>query len=231
MFLGHFAVGFGAKAAAPNVSLGSLFLAAQFIDLLWPTLLLLGIEQVRITPEHPPGPPLDFVHYPVSHSLLAVLGWALLVGAAHFYLRRERLGAWVMGLAVLSHWLLDLLVHYPDLPLHPGASPRVGFALWSSPGIAMPLEVGLFALGVGLYLRTTRPIDRAGNWALVGLVAFLLLIQAANSVGPPPPGVTALAWVGQAQWLLVAWGYWVDRHRAPITRPGSDAAVPGSPAA
>lgn len=222
MFLGHFAVGFGAKAAAPKVSLGSLFLAAQFIDLLWPTLLLLGIEQVRITPAHPPGPPLDFVHYPVSHSLLAVLGWSVLVGASYFYLRRERLGAWVMGLAVLSHWLLDLLVHYPDLPLHPGDSPLLGFALWSSPGIEMLLELGLFALGVGLYLRATRPLDRTGNWALAGLVAFLLVIHVSNSVGPPPPSVTALAWVGQAQWLLVAWGYWVDRHRTPAGRQRDD---------
>ncbi len=225
MFLGHFAVGFGAKAAAPKVSLGSLFLAAQFIDLLWPTLLLLGVEQVRITPVHPPGPPLDFVHYPISHSLLAVVGWSVLVGVSYFHLRRERLGAWVMGLAVLSHWLLDLLVHYPDLPLHPGASPLLGFALWSSPGIEMLLELGLFALGLGLYLRVTRPLDRTGNWALAGLVAFLLVIHVSNSVGPPPTSVTALAWVGQAQWLLVAWGYWVDRHRAPAGRQEDDLAM------
>ncbi len=218
MFLGHFAVGFGAKAAAPNVSLGSLFLAAQFIDLLWPTLLLLGVEQVRITPVHPPGPPLAFVHYPLSHSLLAVAGWSLLIGLSYFFLRRERPGAWVMGLAVLSHWLLDLLVHYPDLPLHPGASPLLGFALWSSPGIEMLLEGGLFALGLGLYLHVTRPRDRTGKWALAGLVACLVGIQLSNTLGPPPPSVTALAWVGQAQWLLVAWGYWVDRHRTPAGR-------------
>jgi hypothetical protein len=215
LFLGHFAVGFGAKAAAPGVSLGSLFLAAQFIDLLWPTLLMLDMEQVRITPAHPPGPPLEFVHYPISHSLLAVLGWAVLVGASHFLLRREHRSAWIMGLAVLSHWLLDLLVHYPDLPLHPGPSPMLGLSLWASPSLAMLLELGLFVLGVELYLSATRPVDATGKWALAGLALFLVVIQISNAVGPPPPSVTALAWVGQAQWLLVAWGYWVDRHRRP----------------
>lgn len=217
MFLGHFAVGFGAKAAAPKVSLGSLFLAAQFIDLLWPSLLLLGLEQVRIAPEHPPGPPLEFTHYPFSHSLLAVLGWSVLIGGVYYLLRRERRGALVMGLAVLSHWLLDLLVHYPDLPLYPGASPRLGLMLWSLPEIEMIFELGLFVLGIGLYLRVTRPVDRAGKWTLAGLALFLMAIQVSNSLGPPPPSVTALAWVGQAQWLLVVWAYWVDRHRRPVT--------------
>ncbi len=217
MFLGHFAVGFGAKAAAPKVSLGSLFLAAQFIDLLWPSLLLLGLEQVRIAPEHPPGPPLEFTHYPFSHSLLAVLGWSVLIGGVYYLLRRERRGALVMGLAVLSHWLLDLLVHYPDLPLYPGASPRLGLMLWSLPEIEMIFELGLFVLGIGLYLRVTRPVDRAGKWTLAGLALFLIAIQVSNSLGPPPPSVTALAWVGQAQWLLVVWAYWVDRHRRPVT--------------
>lgn len=217
MFLGHFAVGFGAKAAAPKVSLGSLFLAAQFIDLLWPTLLMLGLEQVRIVPEHPPGPPLEFTHYPFSHSLLAVLGWAVLIGGAYYLLRRERRGALVMGLAVLSHWLLDLLVHYPDLPLYPSASPMLGLALWSWPSLEMILELGLFMLGIGLYLRVTRPVDKTGKWALAGLALLLIAIQLANTLGPPPPSVAAIAWVGQAQWLLVVWAYWVDRHRRPVT--------------
>ncbi len=218
MFLGHFAVGFGAKAVAPQVSLGTLFFAAQFIDLLWPTLLMLGVEQVRITPVHPPGPPLAFIHYPYSHSLLAVLAWSVLIGGAYFLLRRERRAALIIGLTVLSHWLLDLLVHYPDLPLYPGASPKLGLMLWSLPGIEMIFELGLFVLGIVLYLRVARPMDRIGKWALSGLVLLLIVIQVSNMLGPPPPSITALAWVGQAQWLLVIWGYWVDRHRRPMTR-------------
>jgi membrane-bound metal-dependent hydrolase YbcI (DUF457 family) len=218
MFLGHFGVGFGAKAAAPKVSLGTLFLAAQFIDLLWPTLLLLGIERVNIISDGSQQPPLDFVHYPYSHSLLMVAVWALLFAAIYYAICRSRVGAAVLGLAVISHWLLDLIVHHPDLPLYPGDSSLLGFALWSSPTFEMALEFSIFALGVWLYLRATRAIDATGKWALWSLVAFLAAIHLGNSLGTPPPSVTALAWVGQAQWLLVAWGYWADRHRTADAR-------------
>ena len=103
MFLGHFGVGFGAKAAAPQVSLGSLFLAAQFVDLLWPTLLMLGVERVRIISGPVQGPPLEFMYYPISHSLLAVLVWAALFAGIYYALRCNRRAAWVLGALVLSH--------------------------------------------------------------------------------------------------------------------------------
>jgi membrane-bound metal-dependent hydrolase YbcI (DUF457 family) len=217
MFLGHFGVGFGAKALAPKVSLGSLFLAAQFIDLLWPTLLLLGIERVRIEPGITKVTPLDFVHYPISHSLLAVLCWALLFSVTYLLLRRYPRGALVLGLAVVSHWLLDAIVHRPDLPLYPGGAQLVGLGLWSSLGATLAVEFGILAVGVWLYLRATAATDASGRWGLWGLVAFLLLVYVMNLLGPPPPSVTALAWVGQAQWLLVVWGYWLDRHRRAVT--------------
>jgi membrane-bound metal-dependent hydrolase YbcI (DUF457 family) len=126
MFVGHFGVGFGAKAAAPRTSLGTLFLASQLIDLLWPTLLLLGLERVRIQPGATQVTPLDFEHYPISHSLLSVLAWALVFALAYHLIRRYRRGTVVLGLAVVSHWLLDALTHRPDLPLYPGDSPLVG---------------------------------------------------------------------------------------------------------
>lgn len=213
MFLAHFAIGFGSKAAAPKVSLGTLFLAAQFIDLLWPTLLLLGIERVNILSDGTRQPPLDFVYYPYSHSLLMVTAWAVLFAAVYYATQRNRTGAIVLCLAVISHWLLDLIVHFPDLPLYPGDSPLLGFELWSSPLVALALEFAIFALGLWLYLRTTKAIDATGKWALWSLVALLAAINLGNAFGTPPPSVTAIAWVGQAQWLLVAWGYWVDRHR------------------
>ena len=218
MFLAHFGVGFGAKAAAPNVSLGSLFLAAQFIDLIWPTLLLFGVERVNIITDGTRSPPLEFVHYPFSHSLLAVMAWAALVAAIHFIARRSRTGALVLGLAVVSHWLLDLVVHYPDLPLYPGNSPLLGLGVWSSPVVAMALEFSIFAAGLWLYLRSTMTSDATGKWALWSLVAVLVLIQIANVFGAPPPSTTAIAWAGQAQWLLVAWGYWIDSHRRAVTQ-------------
>ncbi|MDT3735940.1 MAG: metal-dependent hydrolase [Denitratisoma sp.] len=213
MFIGHFGIGFGAKAVAPRASLGTLFLAAQFIDLLWPTLLLLGVERVRIEPGTTAVTPLVFEHYPVSHSLLAVAAWALLLALAYRFLRQDRRGAWVVGLAVLSHWLLDAVVHQPDLPLYPGSAVLAGLTLWDSLTATLAVELPLFMAGVWFYLRATRPRDRVGTWGLGGLVGLLLAIYAGNLAGPPPPDVTAIAWVGQLQWLLVLWAYWVDAHR------------------
>lgn len=215
MFIAHFGVGFGAKAAAPRSSLGTLFLAAQFVDLLWPTLLLLGLERVAIRPGATAVTPLHFAHYPISHSLAAVLGWGVGFALVYYLLRRYRWGALVAGLLVVSHWLLDALVHRPDLPLLPGGGPLVGLGLWNSLPITLAIELLLFGGGVWIYLRATRANDAIGRWALWGLVAFLLLAYGASLFGEPPPSTTAVAWVGQAQWLIVLWGYWVDRHRGP----------------
>lgn len=214
MFIGHFALAFAAKPLAPKTSLGSLFLAAQFIDLLWPTLLLLGLERVRIAPGATAVTPLVFEHYPISHSLLAVAAWAVLVGGGYLAVRRERRGAVVLAALVASHWLLDLVVHQPDLPLAPGTATLVGLGAWASLPLTLAIEVPLFAAGAWLYARNTVARNATGRWAFAGLVAFLLGIHAGNLFGAPPPSAEAIAWVGQAQWLLVAWGYWVDRHRA-----------------
>lgn len=218
MFIGHFGAGLAAKTVAPRVSLGSLFLAAQFLDLLWPSLLLLGVERVRIAPGATTVTPLIFEHYPVSHSLIAVIGWALLVGGAYLLIRRERIGAIVLAALVVSHWGLDAIVHQPDLPLLPGGSTVIGLNAWSSLSITLALEVPLFALGVWLYSRATSPTDATGRWGFISLVVFLLAVYAGNLFGGPPPNAEAIAWVGQLQWLLVLWGYWIDKHRH-IQRP------------
>jgi membrane-bound metal-dependent hydrolase YbcI (DUF457 family) len=213
MFIGHFGVGFAAKSVAPKVSLGSLFLAAQFLDLLWPTLLLLGVERVRIVPGATAVTPLLFEHYPISHSLIAVLGWAVLVALLYLLLRRERIRAGVLGMLVISHWVLDAIVHQADLPLFPGRATVIGLNAWSSLPLTLAIEVTVFGVGVWLYSYATRPKDAIGRWSLVALVVFLLGIYAGNLFGAPPPNTEAIAWVGQLQWLLVLWGYWIDKHR------------------
>ncbi len=215
MFLGHFGVGLGAKAAAPRPSLGTLFLSAQWLDLVWPTLVLLGIEVVDVQPGITAVTPLDFEHYPYTHSLAAVIGWAGLFALVYGRVRRNRRGAAVVGLLVVSHWVLDAVVHTADLPLWPGG-PQVGLGLWNSLPATLAVELPLFAAGAWIYLRTTRPADAVGRWAAWGLIGFLAVLYAANLFGPPPPSEAAVAWAGQAQWLLVAWAYWVDRHREPV---------------
>ena len=140
MFIGHFGVAFAARRAAPAVALGWLMRAAQFVDLLWPCLLMLGLERMRIAPGTTAVTPLAFEHYPWSHSLARVLLWAAAGGGLWLWLRKERRGALVLALLVLSHWLLDAIVHAPDLPLAPGGSARIGLGLWNSVVASQALE-------------------------------------------------------------------------------------------
>ncbi len=219
MFIGHFGLGLAAKPLAPRTSLGTLFLGCQFLDLLWPTFLMLGWERVRIEPGASGAVPLAFEHYPISHSLLAAIGWGVLVGAIAARSRAGWRAGVTVGALVVSHWLLDAIVHVPDLPLIPGGAARVGWGLWNAPAIEMALELAIYAGGAALYLRSTVARDRTGTWSLAGLLAFLLVVHLANALGDAPPSVSAIAWVGQAQWLLVAWAYWVDRHRAARADP------------
>jgi hypothetical protein len=214
MFVGHFGLAFGAKKAAPTVSLGALFLACQFADLLWPLLLLLGVEQVAITPGITTVTPLDFVSYPYSHSLLMLCVWGLLIGAVYVVATRSAIAAGVtLGLLVVSHWVLDVIVHRPDMPLTPTGATRLGLDLWSSLAATFVVEFAIFGAGVYIYARATTARDRIGSIGLWALVVFLGVVMVANVLGPPPPTVSAIAWAAQAMWLLVLWGYWIDRHR------------------
>jgi uncharacterized membrane protein len=217
MFLGHFGIGFGAKAAAPKTSLGTLFFAAQFVDLLWPTLLLLGLEHVEIAPGITRVTPLDFVHYPISHSLITALMWGILFGVIYGLARWNLRGAAICSMAVISHWILDFITHRPDLPLLPRSPGRVGLGLWNSLWGTIMVEGLIFAIGIYLYLRITQARDKVGSVGLWSLIVFLILIHIGNLFGDPPPSVDMIAYVGHAQWLLVLWGYWIDRHRDSVS--------------
>ena len=213
MFLGHFAVAFAAKRAAPSVPLGTLFLAAQLADLVWPTLVLLGIESFTIRPGITAVTPLDFTRYPYSHSLVGMALWGVLLGSVFFIFRRNARGAAVLVAVVLSHWLLDFISHRPDLPLTLSGAERFGLGLWHSRVATLAVEGLLFAACVWAYARATRAADRSGRWSFIAFVIFLVAVYLANIFGPPPPSVAAVAWSAQAIWLLVAWGYWIDHHR------------------
>jgi len=214
MFIGHYAVAFAAKRAAPKTSLGTLFMSAQFVDLLWPVFLLSGLEHVRIEPGNTVVTPLNFYDYPISHSLIGAAGWSMALGFLYFLISKYKRGAWVVGLCVISHWLLDAIVHRPDLPLAPGGNIYIGLGLWNSLIGTVIVETGLFVIGLALYLRSTAAKDRIGKYGLWSLAAFLLLIYFANLFGPPPPSEHAIAIVANASWLFVLWAYWVDRHRS-----------------
>ncbi len=212
MFLGHIAVGLAAKRAAPRVSLAILVGSAQFLDLLWPIFVLVGLEHVRIDPGNTPVTPLDFYDYPISHSALTAAGWALLVAALVGMRRYGSRAALVAGLLVLSHWVLDVISHRPDMPLLPWGGPDVGLGLWYSRAATMLVEIAMYGGGIALYLRSVPGArSRPAFWIYVAVLAAL---YAANLFGPPPPGVRALAWGSLGTWVLVAWTYWVDRRVA-----------------
>lgn len=212
MFIGHMGVALAAKRAAPKVSLGTLILATSWIDLVWPILLLFGIEHVSVAPGITDFTPLDFTHYPFTHSLVMVIVWGMLLGGAYFLVRPSVKDSVVIGCVVVSHWVLDWLTHRPDLPLYPDG-PKMGLGLWDSVPLAIAVESLIFVVGVLLYYRVTRPSDRVGSWSFWSLVAALVFFYIMNIVGPPPPDEKTLAWVALAAWVFPLWGYWIDRHR------------------
>ena len=215
MFIGHIAVAMGAKRVAPKTSLGTLVLATQFVDLLWPIFLVLGIEHVRINPGDTVVTPLDFYDYPISHSLVTCLGWSLLFGLIYFFLKKDKMVALVLGLGVFSHWVLDFISHRPDLPVAPGMHTFLGLGLWNSRPATIIVEGVMFLGGIILFAKGTTAKDRVGTFAFWSFIAFLVIVWMANTFGPPPPDVNAIGYVGLTMWLLVAWGYWIDRHRKP----------------
>ena len=213
MFIGHFGAGFAGKKFDKNPSLGTYFMAAQFVDLLWPLFLLLGIERVKIESGNTAVTPLDFTYYPFSHSLIGVIFWALLFGLVYFLFRKNVRAAFVLGAIVISHWFLDLIVHRPDLPIILGVDLKVGFGLWNSLIGTVIVEGLIFIGGLFIYLKSTKAKNKTGTFALWGLVAFLIIIYISNLIGPPPNSTEAIGIVGNAQWLIVIWGYWIDKNR------------------
>lgn len=220
MYIGHYAVAFAAKRVAPQTSLGTLLLAAMFLDLIWPLFFLLGWEKVEIDPGNTAFTPLNFVSYPISHSLVTVIGWSLLFGLVYLAITRYKPGAIVAGLLVLSHWLLDALVHRPDLPLYPGSTVLVGLGIWNSVFATLVLEGAMFAGGLWLYLRATQPKDRAGIYSMWVFIALTVVIYLGSAFGPPPPSAQAIAWIALGELLFPIWAWWFDRHRVAMPQVG-----------
>jgi hypothetical protein len=216
MFLGHYALALGAKRLAPRASLGVLFVAAQWADLLWPILLLVGRERVAIEPGNTAFTPLAFTDYPISHSLLALAVWGLAGAVVCGVARGHAHSAAAVAVLVVSHWVLDVVTHRADMPIVPGGR-EVGLGLWNSVPATIAVEAVLYAAGVAIYLRSTRARDATGRWATGALLVALALIYVANVAGGAPPSVTALAWVALAAWLFPLWAWWADGHRTPTS--------------
>jgi membrane-bound metal-dependent hydrolase YbcI (DUF457 family) len=214
VFIGHFAVGFAGKRAAPKASLQMLLFAALLADVLWPILVAAGVERVRIAPGDTAYTPLEFISYPWSHSLLMQCVWGLLLGLLYRTRTASGRAGLVVGLLVVSHWVLDWISHRADMPLYPGG-PKLGLGLWNSVAGTMIVEIAMFAAGVYLYSTATRAQDRRGKWALWALVAFLLVSYIADSLTAAPPPSVKFIWISAlvATGVVLLWATWIDHHR------------------
>jgi hypothetical protein len=204
----------------PKVPLWLLFIAAQLVDIAWATLVLAGVEKVRIVPGFMAASPLDLYYMPYTHSLVAAVLWSL--GLAIVCKGSCRSWAWataaVVGAVVFSHWILDLVVHRPDLPLYDDAA-KVGFGLWDFVVLSFAVEALVLGAGLWLYLQRTRPLTAAGRVGPVVFAGAMLAVQAAMLFAPPPPSITALATSALASYLVFAViAGWIDGQRVPRDR-------------
>ena len=199
MFVGHYGVSFAAKKAEPAIPLWVLFIAVQLLDVLWAPFVLLGIEKVRIVPGITASNPLDLYYMPYTHSLLAAIGWSVVAFLVYRAVRPvPPRAAAIVGVAIFSHWVLDFLVHRPDLPLYDNTA-KVGLGLWNLPAVALGLEALLLFGAMWLFLRHT-----ARRTAMLVFGVVMLGIQAYVFFGPPPSSDKAAAGTAFASYVIFA---------------------------
>ncbi len=222
MFIGHYGVAFTLKKWDTSLSMGLYFLATMLLDIILPILLLLGVESLEINPEANATVPLEFTFYPFSHGLLATFIWALIFSLSFYFLSKQELEkkrklAFILGIAVLSHWLLDFIVHIQDLPIFDGTIIKVGLGLWNFEILSYIVESVIFIAGLIIYLKATDTPEESGLIAGYGMIIFgglLLLFNSINLIGPPPPSVQAYAIVSLTyQILFIAIVFWLDKNR------------------
>jgi hypothetical protein len=204
MFVGHYGPAFAGKAVARSVPLWTLFFAVQLVDVAWGIFVATGIEHVRIVPGFTDANALDLYDMPITHSLPGALAWSVAAGLVYaIWARREKmLGGLVVGAAVFSHWILDLLVHVPDLLLWPGG-PKVGLGLWNNYPVALAVEMAVLVFGFLLYMRVTEAkgiIGRIWPWVFMALLG---LAEVANHGGPLPESATQFGYTAVASYVVL----------------------------
>ena len=216
MFIGHYAAGLAAKKIDNRPSLGTMLMAAQFIDLLWPIFLILGIEKVEIEPGNTAFTPLNFTHYPWSHSLTATVCWALLFGVVYYFISKNKKGSMLLALLVLSHWLLDYFTHRPDLPLTFSETQKVGLGMWNNKILTLVTESLLFVAGIIIYLKSTKAANKKGSYLFWSFIILITILYIMSVFGPAPTSSSAIKYSAMGQWLFIAWGYWIDKNRTAV---------------
>jgi hypothetical protein len=219
VFVGHYGPSLAVKAVKNSIPLWILFIAVQLLDVFWSIFVLLGVEKVRIAPGITATNPLDLYYMPYTHSLVGAMLWSIAAGIAYCLFRK--VDGWsaavFVGAAVFSHWVLDWIVHRPDLPLYDN-SVKVGLGLWNYPVFAFVLEIVVLFSGMYLYMRTTRPLARGGSFGIVIFGFVMLAFQAYVFFGPPPSSDKAAAVTALVLYSAFAGtAYWLDGKRTPRT--------------
>jgi membrane-bound metal-dependent hydrolase YbcI (DUF457 family) len=212
MFVGHLSLAFAAKPRARGLNLGWLMAGVCALDLVWPPLVLAGIEHVSIVPGATAFTPLVFDSYPWSHSLVMACLWGLVLAAIARW-RTPTAVAGLLFLLVVSHWVLDVATHAPDMPLWPGPSPKFGLGLWYSIPATLIVEGAMWLAGIWIFLRTAPPRTTGARIAFWSFVIICTVMWATGPWGPVPPSERALGWFAMIGWLIVPWAAVADRQR------------------
>lgn len=220
MFAAHYGLAFGAKKFAPGVSLGTLMAAALLADLLWLPLVLAGAEKFQIRIDATAAMPLQFLHFPYSHSLVSLIFAAVVFCLVRAIVRSTSGRALaVLAALIVSHWLLDVIAHVPDVPVTPANDVRLGLGLWNSVPGTLLVEELLLAGGVALYATSTWSVNRQGRIGLWVLAGLLAAAQAALVFAPVPQSHAVVMVAAGCLWLFIVAGFWVDLNRTvPLRR-------------
>jgi hypothetical protein len=211
LFIGHYSAGFIAKSFNKEIPLWQLFIGVQFLDILWANLILLGIEKLRVVPGITVTSPLDLYYMPYTHSLIAVIAWSIFAGTlySYYYNTKPKTVGIIIAFVIFSHWLLDLLVHRPDLGII-GNSYKVGLGIWNYPVLTLIVEIGLLLISMAMYLRSFHTITKKNLLAIIGLALIFSFIQIVNQYGPLPDNDKAIATAALFSYLALAlfigWG-------------------------
>jgi len=214
MHVGHFAAGFLGKRVTPQLSLGTMVLAAMLADFLWCVFMVAGIEQVQFKAGLGAANYFQPINITLSHSLVMLLVWAAIFAGTHFLWRRNKAEALLLFLLVLSHWPLDVIAHRADMPVAPGVNTYFGFGLWTNIPATIIVEGGLWVTSIVLFVRQTRPRNRLEFFVLWPVLLLLTLLFYNNIAGPPPPNPNVAPLFSLIYFsLVVAWAYWINRLR------------------
>jgi hypothetical protein len=226
MFVGHYGVGFALKRVDTAISLGILFLAVQFLDILWPIFVMLGLERFTIVPGLTAASPFLFQSYPLSHSLVAAFLWSLVaLGLVQLQPLRgnKLLAGGVIAIGIFSHYILDLIVHIPDLPVTFTGSTKIGLGLWNYYWPSIGLEMLFLFGGLWIYLKSTKGITFGGKYGSIILAVFLAIMQVMSTLKAPPDNPRMIAGTSLLLNLAIAGiAFWLDRKRIPVALRDAD---------